>query len=164
MDDRRISIGQLRDQQQRHWPEAYEACQPSMLRMLRAADDYLRASGELLAELQLLPAEFDVLAALRRQAPPHCISPTALCKALLISSGGLTKVLKRLEAAAFIERPANPDDGRSQLVKLSPEGQRRVEVAMQRLCDLQGQWLRPLDSGQRTQLSQLLDALLEHQP
>ena len=160
MDDRRISIAELREQQRLNWPQAYTDCQPSVLRLLRAADEYLRASSEQLSQLQLLPAEFDVLAALRRQAPPHCISPTALCKALLISSGGLTKLLKRLEAAKLIERPTNPDDGRSQLVKLSTDGTVQVERAMKQLCGLQQQWLAPLVGDQRQQLSQLLDGLL----
>ena len=99
MDDRRIGIAELREQQRENWPQAYRDCQPSILRLLRSADDYLRAGSEQLASHNLLPAEFDVLAALRRQPPPHCVSPTALCKALLMSSGGLTKLLKRLETA-----------------------------------------------------------------
>ncbi|WP_372863192.1 MarR family winged helix-turn-helix transcriptional regulator [Spongiibacter sp.] len=107
-----------------------------------------------------MPAEFDVLAALKRQAPPHCISPTALCQALLMSSGGLTKLLKRLEQAGLVSRPANPDDGRSQLVQLSELGAQRAEQAMARLCSLQQQWLSPLDRAQCDQLDQLLDALI----
>jgi len=79
---------------------------------------------------------------------------------LLMSSGGLTKLLKRLETAGLIERPANPDDGRSQLVKLSPSGIHRAEQAMTTLCELQKQWLAPLTDDQRQQLSQLLDQLL----
>lgn len=160
MDDRRIGIAELREQQRENWPQAYRDCQPSILRLLRSADDYLRAGSEQLTSHNLLPAEFDVLAALRRQPPPHCVSPTALCKALLMSSGGLTKLLKRLETAGLIERPANPDDGRSQLVKLSPSGIRRAEQAMTTLCELQKQWLAPLTDDQRQQLSQLLDQLL----
>jgi DNA-binding MarR family transcriptional regulator len=160
MDDRRIGIAELREHQRENWPQAYRDCQPSILRLLRSADDYLRASSEQLASHGLLPAEFDVLAALRRQSPPNCVSPTALCKALLMSSGGLTKLLKRLETAGLIERPANPDDGRSQLVKLSPAGIRSAEQAMATLCELQKQWLAPLADGQRQQLSQLLDQLL----
>ena len=87
------------------------------------------------------------------------MTPTALCKALLISSGGLTKLLKRLEAAGLIERPENPEDGRSQLVQLRPEGARLAEAAMTKLCDLQATWLAPLNEEQRGQLDQLLELL-----
>ena len=80
-------------------------------------------------------------------------------QALLISSGGLTKLLKRLEAAGLIERPENPEDGRSQLVQLRPEGARLAEAAMTKLCDLQATWLAPLNEEQRGQLDQLLELL-----
>ncbi len=159
MDDRRISIRELREHQRHNWPAAYRNNHPAVLRLLRVADDYRRLSGELLSSLSLQHGEFNVLAALKRQPYPHRVTPTALCKALLISSGGLTKLLKRLEAAGLIERPENPEDGRSQLVQLRPEGARLAEVAMTKLCDLQATWLAPLNEEQRGQLDQLLELL-----
>ncbi len=159
MDDRRISIAELREQQRQHWPLAYRNSQPAVLQLLRAADDFLRLSSEQLQDLSLLPAEFDVLAALQRQPAPHCVTPGALCQALLMSSGGLSKLLKRLESAGLVTRPANPEDGRSQLVQLSEAGGQLANTAMQRLCKLQRQWLTPLDDEQREQLNRLLDSL-----
>src|SRR5437899_5878438 len=43
--------------------------------------------------------EFDVLSTLRRAGPPYRLTPTELYRTLMISSGGLTDRLTRLEAA-----------------------------------------------------------------
>ena len=47
--------------------------------------------GLVFAEYGLTGGEFDVLAALRRSGPPYRLTPTTLRKALLLSSGGMTK-------------------------------------------------------------------------
>jgi DNA-binding transcriptional ArsR family regulator len=47
---------------------------------------------------------FDVLAALRRSGTPYELNPTELSRAMLLSSGGMTKRLDRLEAAGLVER------------------------------------------------------------
>ena len=160
MDDRRITIAELREQQRQNWPQAHRESQPAVLRLLRAYDVFSRESGEVLSRMGLQIAEFDVLAALRRQAPPHCVSPTQLCSALLISSGGLTKVLKRLEAAGWVARPANPNDGRSQLVELTDSGREKAEQAITLLCGLHREWLSPLTENEVQQFDGILDKLL----
>ncbi|MBS1164534.1 MAG: MarR family transcriptional regulator [Proteobacteria bacterium] len=66
--------------------------------------------------------EFDVIATLRRSGPPYCLRPTELYCWLMISSGGLTARLAKLEKAGLITRLPDPDDARSTLVKLTPEG------------------------------------------
>lgn len=66
--------------------------------------------------------EFDVLATLRRSGPPYTLAPTALFSIMMITSGTMTHRMKRLEARGLIERLPNPDDARSQLVKLSQVG------------------------------------------
>ena len=160
MDDRRITRAELREQQRHNWPKAYDESQPAILRLLRTYDMFSRESGELMSSQGLQSAEFDVLAALRRQSPPHCVSPTQLCSALFISSGGLTKVLKRLETAGWIERPANPNDGRSQLVQLSEAGKKKAEDTMTLLCNLHRKWLAPLSEDETAQFDRLLEALI----
>ena len=55
-------------------------------------------------EHRLHYGEFDVLATLRRAGAPHALSPTALYEAAMISSGGMTNRLDRLERAGLIER------------------------------------------------------------
>ena len=63
--------------------------------------------------------EFDVLATLRRTGEPFCLRPTELYRSLMISSGGLTARLDRLEGAGLIRRRAAGDDARSVIVELT---------------------------------------------
>lgn len=48
--------------------------------------------------------EFDVIATLRRSGPPCRLTPTQIYTSLMISSGGLTHRLDRLEKAGLIRR------------------------------------------------------------
>lgn len=73
--------------------------------------------------------EFDVIATLRRSGPPYCLRPTELYRWLMISSGGLTARLARLEKAGLIARLPDPEDARSMLVQLTPDGATLVERA-----------------------------------
>jgi DNA-binding MarR family transcriptional regulator len=70
----------------------------------------------------LAPSDSRVLALLRRAGRPYRMSPSALYGRLSRSSGGMTKILKRLEEAKWIERVPDPNDGRGLLVGLTREG------------------------------------------
>ncbi len=100
--------------------------------------------------------EFDVLATLQRNGPPYRLSPTALYRSLMVSSGGLTYRLKRLEAADLIRRLPSPDDGRSLIVELTAEGRSRVQAAFNEDMQLEADWLAALTPSQRENLAGLL--------
>ncbi|MHB0775051.1 MarR family winged helix-turn-helix transcriptional regulator [Halomonas sp. WWR20] len=70
----------------------------------------------------LQAGEFDVLATLRRAGAPYALGPTQLYEALMITSGGMTNRLDRLEKAGLIARTPNPEDRRGTLVSLTEEG------------------------------------------
>ena len=57
------------------------------------------------------------------------LTPTEIYRSLMISSGGLTHRLGRLEAAGLVARDPSAEDGRSLAVRLTEEGRRRVEAA-----------------------------------
>lgn len=73
--------------------------------------------------------EFDVIATLRRAGPPYRLAPTDLYKSLMLSSGGMTHRLGRLEKMGLISREKSPEDGRSLLVVLTPGGREKAEAA-----------------------------------
>ncbi|GAA4103020.1 MarR family winged helix-turn-helix transcriptional regulator [Zhongshania borealis] len=157
MDDKRISIKELRQQQARHWPEMHRASNPAILNIVRAGDRFIKETNAALQIYQLTGAEFDVLATLRRQEQPYQLSPTELCKAMLFSSGGLTKVLYRLQNARLILRPENPNDGRSLLVQLSPEGITLTGKLCATIAALHEKRIAKLSSAEQATLSQLLE-------
>jgi DNA-binding MarR family transcriptional regulator len=63
-----------------------------------------------------------VLASLRRLGAPYQASPSELYNVLERSSGGMTKMLKRLEGLGLVKRLPDPNDGRSSLVCLTNKG------------------------------------------
>ena len=77
---------------------------------------------ETLEPYQLTPNDYMVLATLQRAGPPYELSPSDLYTALERSSGGMTKMLKRLEKLGLIRRTPALNDGRSRLVALTDEG------------------------------------------
>ncbi|SDG81493.1 transcriptional regulator, MarR family [Pseudomonas flavescens] len=74
------------------------------------------------AEHGLQAGEFDLLATLRRSGEPYALMPTALYESAMISSGGMTSRIDRLEKAGLIERRSHPSDRRGILVALTPAG------------------------------------------
>ncbi|MDB4433256.1 MarR family transcriptional regulator [bacterium] len=77
---------------------------------------------EVLEPFGLTPSDYAVLAALRRAGSPYQLAPSRLYSGLERSSGGMTKMLKRLENLECVERTPDPADGRSILVRLTPTG------------------------------------------
>jgi DNA-binding MarR family transcriptional regulator len=103
--------------------------------------------------------EFDVISTLLRTGPPYRLRPTELYRSLMISSGGLTDRLARLEKAGLIFRVPDPDDARSRMVELTQEGRRRAELAFREDMALEAQLLSQLSEGDRQDLSALLHKL-----
>lgn len=114
----------------------------------------------LFADLGLERGEFDVLATLRRAGPPYRLSPTELYSSLMISSGGMTHRLDRLQRAKLIARVAAEKDRRSTLVELTPAGRALVERAVVADMELERELFRGLPAADRKQLAGLLRKLL----
>jgi len=77
--------------------------------------------------------DLHVLLALRRNGPDSAMRPTDLYRALLVTSGAITKRLDSLRAQKLIERAAAEDDRRSELVRLTRRGQAIADAAMTRI-------------------------------
>ncbi len=64
-----------------------------------------------------------VLYRLTIEGPPFRSSPTALCRGSLLTSGGMTKTLGKLEDAGLVARIYDANDRRALLVELTERGQ-----------------------------------------
>jgi DNA-binding MarR family transcriptional regulator len=104
--------------------------------------------------------EFDVLSALRRQGAPYQLSPGALLRATLVSSGTMTNRIDRLAGAGLVSRQPDPQDKRGVLVVLTASGLAAVDAALADLLRSEQQLLTSLDSGQQRELASLLRILL----
>jgi DNA-binding MarR family transcriptional regulator len=103
--------------------------------------------------------EFDVLAALRRAGRPYRLTPTELSRALMVTSGGMTKRLIALEARGLIRREPDPNDGRSTTVLLTREGKRLVEELLPEHVANEDRLLGELSSKERAEFARLLETL-----
>lgn len=105
--------------------------------------------------------EFDVLATLRRSGAPYRLGPTQLFETLMVSSGGMTSRLDRLEKAGLIVRSPNPEDRRGTLVSLTEEGLVLMNRIVPRHVENEARMLAALSREEQRVLSKLLGKLLE---
>jgi DNA-binding MarR family transcriptional regulator len=108
----------------------------------------------------LQPWEFDVLSALRRVGPPFQLTPGALLRATLVTSGTMTNRIDRLAAAGLVRREPDPRDRRGVLVTLTERGKEAVDAALAGLLDRERKLLASLGGEQREVLADLLRTLL----
>ncbi len=103
---------------------------------------------------------FDVLAALRRQGAPYELSPGALLRTTLVTSGTMTNRIDRLEEAGLVRRRPDPQDKRGVLVTLTAAGRSRVDAALADLLAAEQALLAGLPETSRHTLAGLLRILL----
>ncbi len=129
-------------------------------RVSRLARHLDRARRTAFASHGLEPWEFDVLSALRRQGAPYQLSPGALLRATLVTSGTMTNRIDRLAEAGLVRRQPDPLDKRGVLVSLTDAGRARVDAALAGLLASERVLLETLSTGQRRTLADLLRLLL----
>lgn len=102
----------------------------------------------------------DVLAMLRRTGPPYRRTAGELQKSALITSGGMSQRLERLEIAGLISRHMHPTDRRKVEVELTPTGMALVDEVLGDLMANESKLLGVLDQAEQVQLRRLLKKLL----
>lgn len=125
-------------------------------RIQRTAAAASAAMGRSFAHYDMTGADFDVLATLRRSGEPYALSPGQLTETLMLTSGGMTGRLKRLERTGLVERTDNPADGRGRKVTLTSEGFRLIDAALDAAVATQNRLLSGMPKRRRQQLSDLL--------
>jgi DNA-binding MarR family transcriptional regulator len=123
------------DEVVRQWAQQRPDLDPAPMRTFtrlwrtaRAADEHLQRVFD---EHGLEAGWFDVLATLRRAGAPYRLSAGTLARGLVMSTGGMTKRLDKLQAAGLVERSPDPDDRRGVLVSLTPRGLKLVDRAVE---------------------------------
>jgi len=130
-------------------------------RLLEAAERVTRDHfNPLFAKAGLQSGEFDVLATLRRSGDPYMLSPTSLYEAMMISSGGMTNRLDRLERAGLIERRPDPNDRRGKLIALTAAGRRVIDETLTRHVANEERLMSVLTTAEQEKLNALLKKLI----
>lgn len=129
-------------------------------RIVRAADLIARRNQAAFAPLGIKSGEYGALAALRRSGAPYEQAPSQMAQHLMVTSGGLSLMLDRLERAGLVRRRPHPDDRRSVLVALTPIGLRTIDEAMTAHASVEHELVEGLSRVEVVQLSRLLAAFL----
>lgn len=129
-DTSRTAITELLDLQRVHWPDAASLAHELTMLATRFVEVSQQRFAAAAQAHGLGLSGFDVLATLRRLPPPHEATPGRLQTVVLISSGGLTKVLDQLERGGFVTREVDGSDRRVRRVRLTREGREAVERVM----------------------------------
>jgi DNA-binding MarR family transcriptional regulator len=125
-------------------------------RALQAAE---ARRAPVLARHGITPAMLDMLVAVRRVGPPYVSTPSDLARQLVLSAGGVSQRLERLEQAGFVERTTNTEDRRSVAVRLTDTGRRALDGLIHEYMAHEDQLLGALSADERTQLAVLLGRL-----
>ncbi|MFI6279574.1 MarR family winged helix-turn-helix transcriptional regulator [Streptomyces sp. NPDC050988] len=128
-----------------------------VFRLSRAMGDRMEKTY---ARLGISRGEFDVLATLRRSGAPYALSPRQLSATLMLTTGGMTGRLDKLERAGLLRRSPDPHDRRALQVTLTDKGLGLVDEAVGAGLAVQTEALSSLDEEQAGQLADLLRQLL----
>ena len=102
----------------------------------------------------------DILAMLRRAGPPYRRTAGELLQSALITSGGMSQRLERLETAGLVSRHMHPTDRRKVEVELTPTGMALVDEVTGAIMENESKLLGVLEPGEQQQLRALLKKLL----
>lgn len=103
--------------------------------------------------------EFDVLATLRRSGAPYMLSPRQLSGTLMLTTGGMTGRLDKLEKAGLLVRTPDPEDRRGLRVTLTEKGLGVIDQAVGSGLVLQRAAVDGLTPEEAEQLAGLLRRL-----
>ena len=103
--------------------------------------------------------EFDVLATLRRSGAPYELSPGALLRTAMVTSGAITNRVDRMEAKGSVERLRDPGDRRGVRIRLTPAGLELIDELMPLHVANERRLLAALAGEDRDTLADLLRTL-----
>jgi DNA-binding MarR family transcriptional regulator len=118
------------DQWRRERPEIEAEGMALVPRVIRLAHLYDAQMARVSRSFGLKPGWLDVLSALRRIGSPFRMSASELARWVLLSSGGMTNRLDRMEEAELVRRRPDPADRRGVLVELTPRGRAVIDAAI----------------------------------
>lgn len=147
-------------QWRREFPDIDSSAKATTGRILRLHDVILKAFNKAFKAHGLKYANYAVLATLRSSGRPYEMTPTALQEMMVLTSGGLSKLLARIEADGFIERSIESSDRRSVIVRLTEKGRVIADRAMRTQAKVEHELIATLSMAEREALSSMLRRLL----
>lgn len=112
-------------------------------------------------EFNINQNELDVLCSLYYMGgDTFILSPTELYDVMLFSSGGMTKLLKKLESRDFIRRVENTTDKRSKLVQITELGIEVTTKALKDIVSFEDEYFSKLNKKEQDTIQKLIYKML----
>ncbi|UPK74342.1 MarR family transcriptional regulator [Nocardioidaceae bacterium SCSIO 66511] len=153
-------VDRLIEAWQRERPDLDVSPMGVLSRVSRLARHLDLARRAAFADSKLESWEFDVLSSLRRSGEPYQLSPGRLLRETLVTSGTMTNRIDRLAKRGLVERLPDPADRRGVQVRLTPDGRKRVDAALEELLRRERELLSALPAKDSRQLAALLRTLV----
>jgi DNA-binding MarR family transcriptional regulator len=96
-----------------------------------------------------------------RYPSPEGERPSELAARRRVSKQALNHLLGQLEQRGYLRRDADPEDGRSKRISLTPRGAKAVAIIRQAVTEMEDQWAERLGPERFDQLRSLLQELNE---
>lgn len=159
MTDDSDGVGEIIRQWARSRPELDVSALDVFGRLHRSFLLYRSRINVVFEQFGINEAGFDVLACLRRAEPTFRRTAGELAKQTLVTTGGLTLRVNRLEEAGLVVRDRDPDDARVVYVTLSDAGRELVDRVSDAHFAALRRMLAGLDLDQKGELAGLLAVL-----
>jgi DNA-binding MarR family transcriptional regulator len=158
-------VDRIQDEWRRERPDVDVSPQGIIGRLHRLAAALTEEIVPVFARYGLSEGEFDVMCALRRAGHPYERHPAQLARSTMVTTGGLTKRLDRLEVAGLVERSRpSHGDGRLKVARLTPAGRELIDSAFTEHMANEARLVARLSPGDRTDLERILRSWLSQTP
>lgn len=155
----RDAIDSILDQWRRELPDVDAMPMAVFGRIHRVFLRYQAHINAVFAEHEINAASFDILAALRRGGAPYRQTAGSLAVSSLITTGGISLRVDRLEKAGLVVRERDEEDGRVVYVRLTDFGLGLIESVVAAHFANEERLLVGLTGSERRQLAGLLSRL-----
>ena len=159
-DDVEDAIDRIEAAWRRERPDVDVSSVGIVSRIWRISRHLEQARKERLAEHGTDRVTLDVLAMLRRSGPPFRMTAGELTHHSLISSGGVSQRLEKLERAGLVTRQIHGDDRRRIDVELTAVGVELIDSILADLMTHEAVLLDGLDPNEQEDLRRILKRLL----
>jgi DNA-binding MarR family transcriptional regulator len=130
------------------------------MNLVRTGDMIVARVAEVLRDVDLTPAGGLVLSILADAG--HPLPPHEIGERLIVTRATVTGLVDSLERRGYVRRAAHPEDRRSVLVSLTPDGRRAADAFRPVVHQYQRAWFEPLSEEERSTLLRLLGRIQEH--
>ena len=129
-------------------------------RITRINDIFLLKLNKILSQNDLSYSELQTLGALIVSGPPYELNPNTISRHNLLTSGGMTNVLTRMEKKGLITRRKDARDRRGVIVSVTKRGLDIFETVIVAENAIEHRLIKGLSETERTVIAVVLRKLL----